>query len=782
MRFSFAVLSLSIACSANAAVPYLVKDITTHPSGASSTPSNFTAAGDLAYFYATSGNQGRELWRTDGTSAGTVIVKDFVPGRASMNFSQAGLGKLGSTLFFSPGQEGALWKTDGSAAGTVFVKDVGGNIVGFTDDGKHLFFPAATSGGLWVSDGTAAGTHAIVDASGAPLVGVPFAAGDGFVYVAGGTKGIFRTDGTPAGTKKISTLTKSLGAAVWDGPTLYFTAEQGIVAKIDSATDAVTTLATLPSTTTSPTNEIAFVGDAVYTVARQPPGLRAVFRIDVASGEVSTVKAGTDAKGLNALNGKLFFFFSESGSLKPMISDGTSAGTQTLLQTGVTNTSSAVRGGFVYFSTDTAVYRTDGTPAGTIAIADVSGTGFTVFKDLVLFAGTDALGIEPWRSDGTRAGTRMLRDIGYGTISTQPAQLTPVGASLFFIASHDDASPDISTARIWRSNGYDAQPVTAPGVQASIVAACRDGILFSSDGLYYADTSGNQKKLDAGHPPAACAGDRAILLFDTALKSINVVDGSFFTVPMPMTLQPRTPLAAGGRVFFTRMETISSESIWMTDGLTTTHLADGNATITFIGVAGSSLLYTTTGGIWSVPLTGGTPVNLGSPFGFSSQVTLGNTLFFFTRDASGPSALWKSDGTPAGTVAIGPVNSPGPMVAAGNRVFFLDNTILRVTSGVAGDLQTVTQTDGLPPGLGAAGGLVYFTKRDLNLGWELWSSDGTAAGTALAFDIVSGGDSSLPANFATTSTHLFFTATNFDGNELWALPYNATQPHRRAVR
>jgi ELWxxDGT repeat protein len=486
---------------------------------------------------------------------------------------------------------------------------------------------------------------------------------------------------------------------------------------------------------------------------------------------------------LNALNGKLFFFFSDSGPLRPTISDGTSAGTQTLLQTGAADTSAAARAGLVYFCAGDAVYRTDGTVAGTVAIADVRGTGFTVFNDGVLFAGTDALGSEPWRSDGTRAGTRMLRDIGYGTISTDPIQLTRVGTTLFFTATRDDSTSDgtfLDSGRLWRSNGYDAQPVSPVGERGSIVAACRDGVLFNGNGLSYADTSGNLKKLDAGHPPAACAGDRAILFFDTALKSINVVDGSFFIAEMPMTFQPRTPLAAGGRVFFTRTEAAGTESIWMTDGVTTTHLANANVTVSLIGVAGSSLLYDTTGGIWSVPLAGGTPVNLGDRFGYSSPVTVGNALFFVAQAMSGPFELWKSDGTPAGTVSIGPVNSPGSMVVAGNRVFFLDGALLKVTSGVAGDIQTVTQADG--NGLGAAGGLVYFTKRDLNLGWELWSSDGTAAGTALAFDIVSGGDSSFPANFATTSTHLFFTATNFDGNELWALPYNATQPHRRAVR
>ncbi|MDB6140440.1 MAG: hypothetical protein JWO94_3512, partial [Verrucomicrobiaceae bacterium] len=90
-----------------------------------SQPVQFTPLGAVTLFVATSGGEGRELWKTDGTTAGTVLVKDINPGNQSS--SPLILGVVGSVAFFTAndGVHGAeLWKTDGTAAGTVMVKDI----------------------------------------------------------------------------------------------------------------------------------------------------------------------------------------------------------------------------------------------------------------------------------------------------------------------------------------------------------------------------------------------------------------------------------------------------------------------------------------------------------------------------------------------------------------------------------------------------------------------------------------------------------------------------------
>ena len=66
-----------------------------------------------------------ELWKSDGTAAGTVLVKDILGG-SSGSFPSY-LTNVNGTLFFgaNDGSHGnELWKSDGTAAGTVMVKDI----------------------------------------------------------------------------------------------------------------------------------------------------------------------------------------------------------------------------------------------------------------------------------------------------------------------------------------------------------------------------------------------------------------------------------------------------------------------------------------------------------------------------------------------------------------------------------------------------------------------------------------------------------------------------------
>jgi ELWxxDGT repeat protein len=113
---------------------------------------------------------GVELWRSDGTAAGTVRLKDLRPG--SEDSEPQGFTVLGKRIFFSAddgvhGRE--LWVSDGTAAGTQLFVDISDGAMGsspqeLTATQGYLLFVADKAGGgqtPWLSDGTLDGTHPI---------------------------------------------------------------------------------------------------------------------------------------------------------------------------------------------------------------------------------------------------------------------------------------------------------------------------------------------------------------------------------------------------------------------------------------------------------------------------------------------------------------------------------------------------------------------------------------------------------------------------------------------
>src|SRR5205814_591339 len=157
--------ALLFSIEARAQYAQLVRDIKTTPAGSS--PQQLVEAAGVVFFTPFFDPAiGIELWKTDGTEPGTVLVKDIVPGPdSSFPF---GLTNVNGTLFFAAfdaARGSELWKSDGTAAGTVLVKDISPFQSPFqlTNVNGTLFFSA--SGGLWKSDGTAAGTVLVKDIS-----------------------------------------------------------------------------------------------------------------------------------------------------------------------------------------------------------------------------------------------------------------------------------------------------------------------------------------------------------------------------------------------------------------------------------------------------------------------------------------------------------------------------------------------------------------------------------------------------------------------------------------
>ncbi len=152
-----------------------------------------------------------KLWRTDGTTAGTYLVKEMI---------HSGIFAWQPGKYFFTADDGVngneMWVTDGTTTGTSLFKDINpigssytskigdinGNMILVADDGVH-------GAELWVSDGTVAGTQLLKDIKPGINSSIPSAAvqiGTKLYFTAddGAGKKIWHTDGTTAGTQKLA--------------------------------------------------------------------------------------------------------------------------------------------------------------------------------------------------------------------------------------------------------------------------------------------------------------------------------------------------------------------------------------------------------------------------------------------------------------------------------------------------------------------------------------------------------------------------------------------------
>lgn len=378
----------------SAAGTVLVKDIWPGPGNAQ--PRDFTRVGRYMLFSANDGSSGTELWRSDGTAAGTVRVADIHPGpEGSLPW---GLIACNGRLFFgatngSPG----LYVSDGTAAGTVRLAEVILGIyspVGCLNGVLHFHGATTANGGeLWRSDGSAAGTYLLADI-------VPGAGNSnpeqltefqGQLYFQAANQ-LWRTDGTTAGTVRVSDAALTPRHFVVNGGTLYFTAQTAAAGFEPWKSD----------------------GTAAGTV----------MIADLVPGSVSSFPYR-----FTVSNGVTFFAANPFANAPATLwrTDGTAAGTSNLapgLRFVATYGDSMLDvDGTLFFSAaatglDVELYKSDGTVAGTGLVTELmAGTsgsfpdGFFRIGSLLYFSASTSLGDELWRSDGTAAGTVLVKDL-----------------------------------------------------------------------------------------------------------------------------------------------------------------------------------------------------------------------------------------------------------------------------------------------------------------------------------------------------------------------------------
>ncbi|WP_313404202.1 ELWxxDGT repeat protein [Aeromicrobium sp.] len=388
--------------------------------GGSSTPREFTRLGGSIYFSASSPGLGNELWRSDGTAAGTRLVKDIRPGRA--NSSPSLLAVAGRNLYFatvnSNGDRSQLWKSDGTTKGTVKVADlpVESAVVAV---GSTAYFVADHAGGseLWKTRGTAATTVRVKDIVPGGRGSRPdhlTAVGSRLFFTAQDAAGVdrlWRSDGTEAGTVMVdagrpdgefASHPDELFAAQGR---LWFRASDdahGSELWTSDGTEAGTRVLKdlAPGSDHHgepswgwPKDLTLFRGLVYFSAVSSDTDRGALWRSDgTEEGTVRVASAGR-AEGLTVAGNRLYFFADDGKhGLELWTSDGTAGGTRMVVDVASPNAPPADE------DDDDSPYH---------SVAELQAVG-----DRVVFtASTTRHGRELWASDGTATGTRLVRDI-----------------------------------------------------------------------------------------------------------------------------------------------------------------------------------------------------------------------------------------------------------------------------------------------------------------------------------------------------------------------------------
>jgi ELWxxDGT repeat protein len=625
----------------------LVKDIKTEAK-VSSSPEMLTNVNGVLYFTAMDVTTGRELWKSDGTEAGTILTRDIRPGTNAAGIKN--MVAVNNTLFFtaSDGVYGhELWKSDGAT--TELVKDMTPgssgsngeqpfmfNMGNFTNVNGTLFYTAYEKYNyyIWKSDGTTTGTIPVMEAHGFGI-GQP------------------RCDFT------------------WMNGSIYFFHEE------DPEQDDI----------------------QLYRMDMNGQNAASLFNFpleDYYNPFFPEMIAVSNSLYINSRRG-------DSEGFKLFKSDGTRAGTAEFFDARrITNSSNprdfVTLNGHAFFVTDMyeeywqdalpdGVWQTDGTPEGTVEIIpDLEGADLQLVNNSVFVGGgvgyyqlykTDGVNTEHvttipdfygasnmtavngvvymhnwegklFRSDGTAAGTFMLKDLY--TITAAHA----VGGWLIFRVDTENGGEEL-----WRSNGTVAGTIKFKTIRDGYAAVTfmKPTATIKSTHFFVANDGIHGNELWATRGTIAST----VMVHDFNTNDYNTPNDISALGVLKDTL------------YISALDNEGKWSLYKSSGMGATKIRNLNQVEKMVSANGKLFLFVRVGDynleLW---VSDGTDAGTQLLQPVSSYPYIGpplviNNILYFS-EAYG--SLWRTDGTVCGTFVVPTgAHADFQMAASGTRIF-----------------------------------------------------------------------------------------------------------------
>ena len=429
---------------------------------------------------------------------------------------------------------------------------------------------------------------------------------------------------------------------------------------------------------------------------------------------------GMRPSALTANQGLLFFGAGDKrGGTALWKSDGTPAGTTPIktlhdLQSW-TISEMVVANNLVFFvsfneSGNRELWISDGTPAGTTLLTS-GASGLTVVDGMVFFFQLDpVLGPALWKTDGTAAGTQLVR---YLDPSFDPNRFgcggqytVSMDGQLFFLADDGDGGRGL-----WRSDGTNSGTNLLSSVACDTLFRGPPVLIAVQHKLFFVGS-------DAAH------GQELWISDGTASGTVLVKD----IVPGPESPALHDLTALNDTLMFVATTPVIGAELWRSDGTT----------------SGTFMVKDIFPG-YASPCSKGCPPSFGPAY----LATLNGALFFGASDYADSvqrNQLWRSDGTLGGTAKV-----------------------KDVTIAIPGELADTC-------------GTLLFSAYTSAAGTEPWISDGTPGGTLLLQDLAAGPADSYPMSFTRAGKHVFFvtqpwsSASPSGGSQIWVLPWPIPRP------
>ncbi|MGB0165509.1 MAG: ELWxxDGT repeat protein, partial [Luteibaculum sp.] len=410
---------------------------------------------------------------------------------------------------------------------------------------------------------------------------------------------------------------------------------------------------------------------------RNEPGNATVWKLDASTlstqyiGKFTEENESSYPHDLLAINDKLLFFADAGGGSTLYSYDAKSDDLQELFSLNPEmnynnhNVWTEFKGEYYIIAskeeTGNEIWKTDGTAAGTRILKDinpgpesgVTSTDFYFHNGLMYFsAKTETHGKELWVTDGTEAGTRMVMDYAPGEVGSNPLGFTVFDNKIFL--------------SLFDTNEVDPWLI-------------RNELVYTEDNFntfHKLNDTWSDSIYNVSLHPSMARGDHLYFWSGYGAGELYSIEKGNYQVQRveDLYLYNREPIVFNGE--------------------------------TYLQLGGDAGL-----GVWKINTEGGLYKLCDCTFSSDKveHIVFNDLLFFNGSPAnnSGNSELWVSDGTPEGTrefMDINQVSRYGWMPESDPRNFF------------------------------KWGDRFVFKAREDEFGWELWISDGTQAGTHILID------------------------------------------------